>query len=85
MNSVDVEDSWTPESSQKKREPTSYILTDLGVKINSDNLTPDQINKAKDVFSKWSHVFSTSCTDLGRTDLVEHEIKLTDETPFKEL
>ena len=84
LNSVDVVDSWTPDSSQKKQEPTSYSLTDLGVEIDPDNLTPDQINKAKDVLNKWSHVFSTSCTDLGRTDLVEHEIKLTDETPFKE-
>ena len=84
LNSVDVVDSWTPGSSQKKQEPTSYSLTDLGVEIDPDNLTPDQINKAKDVLNKWSHVFSASCTDLGRTDLVEHEIKLTDETPFKE-
>ena len=28
--------------------------------------------------------FSTGSTDLGRADIVKHEIKLTDNTPFKE-
>ena len=42
------------------------------------------MRKAKDVVGNWSIIFSTGPTDLGRTDLVEHEIKLTDDTPFKE-
>ena len=32
----------------------------------------------------WSHIFSTGPTDLGRADIVKHDIKLTDDTPFKE-
>ena len=54
------------------------------MKVEMDNLTQDQVRKAKDVLRSWSHIFSTGPTDLGRTDLVEHEIKLTDDTPFKE-
>ena len=54
------------------------------MKVETDNLTQDQVRKAKDVLGNWSHIFSTGPTDLGRTDLVEHEIKLTDDTPFKE-
>ena len=42
------------------------------------------MRKAKDVLGSWSHIFFTGPTDLGRTDLVEHELKLTDDTPFKE-
>lgn len=34
--------------------------------------------------NKWKHIFSKSFIDIGRTDLVEHEIKLSDNTPFKE-
>ena len=48
------------------------------------NLTPDQFDQAKEVLSNWSHIFSTGPTDLSKTGIVEHEIKLTDETPFKE-
>lgn len=59
-------------------------MDELGVKLEEDNLTPDQVDQAKTVLSRWSHIFSTGSIDLGRTDLVEHEIKLTDETPFKE-
>ena len=85
LSSVDVMDSWTPDSSQKKPEPkTSNSLDELGVKIDTDNLTPEQVSRAKEILGNWSHIFSTGPTDLGRTDLVEHEIKLTDETPFKE-
>ena len=84
INGVDVVDSWTPDSSVKKQEPKVTKLEDLGVKVETDNLTQDQVRKAKDVLGSWSHIFSTGPTDLGRTDLIEHEIKLTDDTPFKE-
>ena len=72
------------DSSVKKQEPKVTKLEDLGVKVETNNLTQDQVSKAKDVLGSWSHIFSTGPTDLGRTDLVEHEIKLTDDTPFKE-
>ena len=39
---------------------------------------------AEAVFEKWQSVFSRGPLDLGRTDLIRHEIKLSDETPFKE-
>ena len=84
INGVDVVDSWTPDSSVKKQEPKGTKLEDLGVKVETDKLTQDQVRKAKDVLGSWSHIFSTGPTDYGRTDLVEHEIKLTDDTPFKE-
>ena len=85
LSIVKVVDSWTPDSSVKKEQKsTTTSLEELGVKIDSENLTPDQFDQAKEVLSNWSHISSTSPTDLGKTDIVEHEIKLTDETPFKE-
>ena len=43
INGVDVVDSWTPDSSVKKQKPKVTTLDDLGVKIETDNLTQDQI------------------------------------------
>ena len=68
----------------KKQESNVTTLDDLGMKVETDNLTQDQVRKAEDVLGSWSHVFSTCPTDLGRTDVVEHEIMLTDDIPFKE-
>lgn len=33
---------------------------------------------------KWKGIFSKGVTDLGNCDLVKHEIKFSDEKPFKE-
>ena len=85
LSSVNVVDSWTPDSSQKQEQkPTTKSLEDLGIKIESDNLTPDQLCRAKQVLGNWSDIFSTSPTDLGRTDAVKHNINLTDDVPFKD-
>ena len=36
------------------------------------------------MLTKWKSIFSTGPSDLGYTTLVEHEIKLTDDIPFKQ-
>ena len=48
------------------------------MQIDENNLTSEEFGKAKSLLHKWSDIFSTGPTDLGRTDLVQHEIKLTD-------
>ena len=52
--------------------------------MSESNIKEEQREKAKVVFEKWQNIFSRGPTDLGHTDLVRHEIHLTDETPFKE-
>ena len=49
ISSIDVMYSWAPDSSQKKEpEPkTSNSLDELGVKIDTDNLTLDQVSRPK--------------------------------------
>ena len=67
FSSVKVVDSWTPDSSQKKAESTTTSsLEDMSVKIDTSNLTPDQISRAREFLGDWSGIFSTSRTDLGR-------------------
>ena len=83
LTDVSVVDTWTPDLSQKK-ETKSTESTDLDVNIDEDSLTPDQVSKAKSMINQWSEIFSKGPTDLGKTDLVKHSIKLNDETPFKD-
>ena len=57
---------------------------DAGVKIFENYLNPDQVQDCKAFLNIWKHIFSTSFKDIGRTDLEEHEIKLSDNILFKE-
>jgi hypothetical protein len=54
---------------------TRFVHDGLPLEINS---------RLRKLIAKWKPIFFTGPTDLGFTNLVEHEIKLTDETPFKE-
>ena len=56
----------------------------MGVKIDSSTIKHEECDQGKEILTKWSHIFSTGPTDLGDTDLVEHEIHLTDNIPFKD-
>lgn len=87
LTDVKVMDRWSPEPSSKDTESSKTEgewWDKLGVSINRDNLTPEQLERAYQVLGKWQHIFSTSPKDLGKTDLVQHEIKLSDDVPFKE-
>lgn len=48
-----------------------------------DNLSSEQKDSLFHLISKWKHIFSQHDLDYGRTNLMEHEIHLTDRTPFK--
>ena len=56
----------------------------LDVKVNVDGFASDEIDQIDEMLYKWKHIFSTGITDIGRTNLVEHEIKLHDNIPFRE-
>ena len=68
----------------KEQEPKDTTLDDLGMKVEMDNLSQDHMRNPRDILGSWSQIFSTHPIDLGRTDFIEHVIKLTDNTPFKE-
>lgn len=52
--------------------------------LENSNLTKKEKEKATKFLNSWQHIFSKGPTDLGNTDLIEHEIHLKDEKPFKE-
>lgn len=60
------------------------IIKTLGIKIDNDNLSPDQRQRLSQVLERWQDVFSTGPTDIGKTNLVKHSIVLEDEKPFKQ-
>lgn len=88
VSPVKVIDSWEPEteevSSVTKGENSDIFVETIGSKINRQNLTENELVRTSEVLNRWKHIFSTSFTDIGRTDLVKHEIKLTDNIPVKE-
>lgn len=56
----------------------------LGINLERTCLNEQQLKEARTFFENWRSVFSLSSDDLGHTDLVTHNIKLTSDTPFKE-
>ena len=55
-----------------------------GINLDSTDLSEEEKERAKDIFSKWNSVFSKHLKDIGHTNLVEHHIKLNNKEPFKE-
>ena len=51
---------------------------------SGETLSSSQKDKLQQLLLKWKHVFSAHDLDFGQTHLVEHEIKLHDNMPFKE-
>ena len=43
-----------------------------------------QQNLVRKLLEEYQHLFALNLKELGRTSLVQHEIKLSDDTPFKE-
>ena len=52
--------------------------------LTSEDLSPQQHEEASKLLNRWKHIFSKGPTDLGFTDLVEHEIQLNDPIPLKD-
>ena len=67
----------------QKSSSSELSFEDIGVSLLEENLTPNQKQETSGLLDKWKRIFFTGPTDLGFTDLVEHEINLSDNTPFK--
>ena len=72
------------EKEEMEKQEDTFRLSDIGVDLSDANITEEQKQKTVNIFKKWQCIFSRGPIDLGRTDLVKHEIHLTDEKPFKE-
>ncbi|CAG2240364.1 unnamed protein product [Mytilus edulis] len=79
---LDSSDENTESSKKGDEQDKGKILAKLGVELTE--LTPEMKGKLENLICNWKSIFSTGPTDLGFTTLVEHEINLTDEKPFRE-
>ena len=85
LQDVDVVRRVDPfENENPKEDNSSKTLQELGVTIPTDTLSSKELSVATSFLEKWKHLFSTDITDLGCTNLVEHEIELSDPVPFKD-
>ena len=69
---------------QVKHHQQSIGEKKVDINIDDSVLTSKQKEKVQQFLSGWSQVFSQGPTDLGWTNIIEHEIHLTVEHPFKE-
>jgi len=54
------------------------------VKIDTNNLTPEQITQGTSFITSYNDIFSKSDIDVGHTDFIQHKIELDDDHPFKQ-
>ena len=62
-------------------DPGKVFLNQFSIGDEFSSSEKEQLNQ---LLLRWKHIFSQHDLDYGQTHLLEHEIKLTDETPFKE-
>ena len=65
------------------KAPKGWVLEALDLQGLKDWPESEQ-KQAKELLLKWEHLFAQNDLDLGKTALIKHKIKLTDQTPFKE-
>ena len=66
-----------------KEERTETILESLSLQ-GIESWSEQQQQSAKSLIREYQHLFALALNELGKMSLVQHDIKLDDETPFKE-
>ena len=69
--------------SEGKNERILKILEQLDL-TGIESWTEQQQNAVKELLEEYQHLFALNLKELGRTSLVQHEIKLSNDKPFKE-
>ena len=69
--------------SEEKNERILKILEELDL-TGIESWTEQQESVVKELLEEYQHLFALNLKELGRTSLVQHEIKLSDDKPFKE-
>ena len=71
------------DSPKKDNERVSKILEKLDLE-GIESWTEQQQCSVSKLLEEYQHLFALNLKELGKTSLVQHEIKLSDKTPFKE-
>ena len=78
-----TKESKSRDSPKEKNKRMSKILEKLDL-TGIESWTKQQQSSVRKLLEEYQHLFALSLNELGRTSLVQHEIKLNDKTPFKE-
>ena len=86
LRSVDPiqKDGKNARSYQQRADVSAAAQLPDQIDLTDSNITEEEKEKLKDFLIKWKGIFSKDITDLGKCNLVKHQIKLTDDQPFKE-
>ena len=68
---------------KERNERISKILQQLDL-TGIEFWMEQQQNLVKKLLEEYQHLFALNLKELGRTSLVQHEIKLSNDKPFKE-
>ena len=71
------------DSPKKDDERVSKILEKLDLE-GIESWTEQQQCSVRKLLEEYQHLFALNLKELGKTSSVQHEIKLSDKTPFKE-
>ena len=77
----DSYDSHTPRLTVRQRHGKLFNRLDLS---GLDSWTPELADAAHQLLAKYHDMFSLDLAELGSTHSIEHIIRVTDDTPFKE-
>ena len=69
--------------SEEKNERMSKILEQLDL-TGIESWTEQQQNSVRKLLEEYQHLFAPNLKELGRTSLDQHDIKLSNDKPFKE-
>ena len=73
--------------SEKSLEKNDYRLLKILEKLDLKGIeswTEQQQHSVRKLLEEYQHLFALNLKELGKTSLVQHEIQLSDKTPFKE-
>ena len=65
------------------KAPKGWVLEALDLQGLKEWPESEQ-KQARELLLKWEHLFLHSSLDLGKTALIKHKIRLTEQMPFKE-
>ena len=78
-----TKESLSEDLTKEKDERMSKILEKLDLK-GIESWTEQQQCSVMKLLEKYQHLFALNLKELGKTSLVQHEIRLSNNTPFKE-
>ena len=78
-----TKESQSEDLTKEKGKRMSKILEKLDL-AGIESWTEQQQSSVRKLLEEYQHLFALNLKELGRTSLVQHEIRLNDKTPFKE-